>query len=370
MIRAEGPAEERRRPEERLTVHEREWLGGALRRSVDAYVVPCLGQDPVMEFEVRWYMHDAPLDQHAYPGPLTSEDQLAMYACLLDGGHTEQSAAACLAAYKQIPLQRFLLPRTLYLQLDFSDDSLVTWARVAVREEREQQQRFVVTLHVMRIMLERLNEEVDARVGRLVRALGGVAPLPGCFFWRPGFFELPEPDAQQDQGAPQLRTRIVDEDFSTPAQMDAEWGVMIREEGLLLAMTLGRWFEQRARVLERETTPMDPRLVHRWTAGFVGNAVHALKGNISAMLAEALTAGAPALPELVVGLWRWAAHACERMLAASLLAASLLVMPQGVMDIMNDPNFVPTDAAAAGPAEAEGATAATGASASPPSPGY
>ena len=49
-----------------------------------------------------------------YPGPLTTDDQLAMYTYLLDGGHTEQSAAACLASHKAIPLQRYLLPLMLY----------------------------------------------------------------------------------------------------------------------------------------------------------------------------------------------------------------------------------------------------------------
>ena len=278
MIVAEGPADTRRNPEERLVVHEHEWMGGALKRSIDAYVVTYEGRDPQVEFEIRWFMHNTPLDVHTYPGPLTTDDQLAMYTYLLDGGHTEQSAAACLASYKAIPLERYLLPRMLSRGADVSDDSLVYWARLASRLDREQQQLFVVTLHVMRIMKERLDAEVDQRAEHLVRALGGLAPQPGYLFWQPGFFQMTVDSAREARVGPMLRTRIVDEDFFTPALIDGEWGVMLREEHMMVAMTLSRWYEQRARVLERETTPMDPRLVHRWTAGFVGNAVHILKG--------------------------------------------------------------------------------------------
>ena len=176
MIVAEGPADTRRNPEERLVVHEHEWMGGALKRSTDAYVVTYEGRDPQVEFEIRWFTDNAPLDVHTYPGPLTTDDQLAMYTYLLDGGHTEQSAAACLAAHKATPLQRYLLPRTLYRDLDVSDASLAWWAWSAAQDEREQQQPFVVTLDVMRVMKERLDAEVDQRAGRLVRALGGMFP--------------------------------------------------------------------------------------------------------------------------------------------------------------------------------------------------
>ena len=176
MIAAQGPSDTRRNPEVRLVVHEQEWLGGALKRSIDAYVVTHVARDPEVQFEIRWFMHQSPLDVHTYPGPLNSDDQLAMYTYLLDRGHTEQSAAACLVAHKATPLQRYLLPRTLYRDLDVSDASLAWWAWSAAQDEQEQQQPFVVTLDVMRVMKERLDAEVDQRAGRLVRALGGMFP--------------------------------------------------------------------------------------------------------------------------------------------------------------------------------------------------
>lgn len=176
---------------------------------MDAYVVPRVGGDPALEFEIRWYMRDQPLPEHDYPGSMSTDDQFAMFVYLMDGGHTEESATACLASYRAIPLPRNLLPRTFFLRLDVTESSIATWTRIATREARQKQQRFVITFLVMRIMMNLLQEQVNHRVQELLTALGGVTVPDLYVFWRPGFYAAHAEEGQEQRRGPVIMTRVL-----------------------------------------------------------------------------------------------------------------------------------------------------------------